>query len=367
MSRVRSSSQGGKAVPSSLHPQLTLEEMRHRMLNRQALDIQQLNRADLEAASGPDRPPTGNKPLFVGRSLVLSNSPPHPSSTAHDASDPHKLFQMLRRKKKSTTVATAAQDRAPITPTSVVRHSPDRSEPHPAMEPDSPQADIRPVPPSAEVPPRPLAAHRPMVAPYARYSFSAGGNAPPTKRGPTPRESTSAHAPPHAAPDGRPATRQKLPTQSLDLFPESDKKPAGPVPAGAQSLGDDPFPKPAGRRSAGRNRNQSSNGGSNGGSSDAKKASDVNFNCLFVTNETELGGSDEFPAPRTNASIPLIETDWFSEKDTWEAIPADNDETSTADLAEDSSQTLYELLVAQKGRRSAKRATAAAAAAAANP
>jgi hypothetical protein len=343
MSRFRSSSQGARKAPlaPAPHAQLTLEEMRQRMLNRRNVDLQGLllNQHDIEQAAD-DQPPTSHQPLFVGRSLVISNSPPHPSSSSTDAADPHKLFQMLRRKKRNAGPA----ERPLLTPTAVPRQSPDRSEPHPAIEPDT--ADITPIPPSmvqAQVAPRPQGAHRPPVAEVQpRYAYSAGPLS--AKRGPS-RDVNSAGPHSHATPDGRPATRQKLPSQSLDLFPNGvHGKSRSPTGEG------DPFPKPAARKSSGRSLTERK-------PAVAITSANVNFNCLFVSGDNDLdGGHDDFPpVPNTQADIPLIETEWFSATNTWEELPGTNDGGASDGEIEDSSQTLYELLVAYKGRRSAKR------------
>eukprot|EP00672_Neobodo_designis_P025539 CAMPEP_0174837440 /NCGR_PEP_ID=MMETSP1114-20130205/6744_1 /TAXON_ID=312471 /ORGANISM="Neobodo designis, Strain CCAP 1951/1" /LENGTH=139 /DNA_ID=CAMNT_0016071505 /DNA_START=132 /DNA_END=548 /DNA_ORIENTATION=+ len=132
MSRVRASSQGPRRGAAG--QPLSLEQMRERMLTRRNVDLR-MNPADVQRPA--ERPPTSGaaQPLFVGRSLVINNSPPHPNSTpSDDAADPHKLFQMLRRKKRA-----AAPDRASGTPTAVPvpRHSPDRAQPHPGVEPPS--------------------------------------------------------------------------------------------------------------------------------------------------------------------------------------------------------------------------------------
>lgn len=332
---------------------LTLEDMRQRMLTRRNVDLS-LNRIDLERAA-EDRPPTASQPtLFVGRSLVMTNSPSHPSQGGPvDAADPHKLFQMLRKKKRATQAtpvsATAAvsPEAGLSSPSAAVRHSPDRSEPHPMLEELATDAVPTPPPaPPTDVPPRPQAAHRPTAfansaSDGVRHAFSAGP--PASKRGSRPRDNGTASGGEspvmNGAPNGRPATRQKLPSQSLDLFPAS--RPARATAAAAAAEQQDPFPKPQLRRAT--------------APRDGQSTTNVNFNCLFVSGEGDLDGThEEFPSPKTTVDIPLIETEWFSANDMWEALPGSSDDAGATDAGDDS-KTLYELLVAQKGRRSAKR------------
>ena len=123
--------------------------------------------------------------LFNGRpTLVVEGSPSNPLS--HDsATDPHKLFQLLRRKKK---------------------------QPHSHLQPARYVSSTVPEPPTTEVASRPTFSARPLS---------------PTQR-PLTRDIRSAQLGPY----GRPCTRQKHPKMSLDLFPASHSK------------SDDHFPKP---------------------------------------------------------------------------------------------------------------------------
>ena len=380
MSRVRASSQGPRKPLGGGAQPLSLEQMRERMLTRRNVDLR-MNPADVQRPA--ERPPTSGtaQPLFVGRSLVISNSPPHPSSNADDAADPHKLFQMLRRKKRAA--APAAQPAGPSV-VAATRHSPDRSQPHPSVDgPAEPPltsthaAASVPPPPPSDVPPRPQGAGRPLGA--MRQAFSAGAAHPPpaSQQGPRPaREISSATPIPssNSAPDGRPVTRQKLPTQALDLFPSSspgtDKpgKAASEKGKGGEVSEADPFPKPApaaGQRKGSASRQMPS---ANAADPVANGGKRIDFSCLFVSGEGDLGMPDEFPSsPKAKVDIPLIETEWFNPQSTWEALPggaeeapvpagkggARSNEGSFEVDAADSSQSLYDLLVATKGRRSA--------------
>jgi hypothetical protein len=87
------------------------------------------------------------------------------------------------------------------------------------------------------------------------------------------------------------------------------------------------------------------------------EAPEVNFNCLFFSTADELEQKgEEFPsAPKHQARIPLIETDWFTstaweELPTSDGVPPKHDEDLGPDYEEHSAESLYELLVASKRR-----------------
>lgn len=333
MSRARASSEK-LTVSSSMQPRsppaLSLEEMRKRMLFRRGHNDLQMNAAALEQQ--PDQP---NQPLFVGRSLVIANSPPHPSST-NTTADPHKLFQLLRRKKR-TPVPGEVKPLAPKPLAADV--APDRREDdvteRPVIVPDEFNVAQRPTGPQR-------APSETVLRPHAR-AFSAGT---PSTSKRVQREVQSAQA---TASDGRPCTRQKLPTQSLDLFPKS----APPKEAG------DPFPRPAARKATSTSPPKAA--AKQGG----KTKPTVDFNCLFVSGDDDFEGrNEEFPSPKVQVDIPLIETDWFQEGASWEAIPVPDtdvqDASQSLELESDTSASLYELLVAQKSKRSVKTSKAAA-------
>lgn len=161
--------------------------------------------------------------------------------------------------------------------------------------------------------------------------------------------------------DGRPCTRQKHPRRSLDLFPEQRRR------------SDTHFPKPAPTR---RNSAQPSvvsvapgcvaaacgAGGcaalgatgpssSGGRSTAAGRGSGVDFACLFFDSGDELDKSNEFPPSKPHANIPLIETDWFT-TESWEELPTTEQSRAGGDGRdedEDYAESLYELLVKQRG------------------
>jgi hypothetical protein len=237
--------------------------------------------------------------LFPGRPVALTLIDSGLACTADD--DPHRLFQLLRRRK-----------RAPLPgPSKAASTSPEQG----VKNEEAPQSPVLPNPPNEATPrqaaPRPANSARPVS---------------PTKRPPTVRDAHSANL---SANNGRPCTRQKLPKHALDLFPGM----SAPPPT-------DPFPIRPRRSSVPVPKTEA--------------AASVNFGCLFVKGN-DLDSDEEFPAPKAQVEIPLIETDWFT-TDTWEAVPpvmsrSSPQSSKTASTHDDEmtqSLLLYELLVAQK-------------------
>lgn len=273
------------------------------------------------------------KAIFEGRVLQLhpENAVSNPSSLPDEASDPHRLFQLLRRRKKTPHAMSVP------TPLSAQP----ATAPAPPCPPEAPVvcSSARGLSQDATATRESPSAVRPV---FSARPFSPADR-PPTQSG---REVHSAQ------PNGRPFTRQKHPKKSLDLFPSS----MAPLPT-------DPFPKPqVMRKSSGLKQSASPAGSAQPTRSTAGAASRgaVNFNCLFFKSEDELDGNVEpFPQHRP-ANIPLIETDWFSAT-TWEQLPTSDgapqhhdedlgpdteEQIGTAQYAE----SLYELLVASKRR-----------------
>jgi hypothetical protein len=239
--------------------------------------------------------------MFEGRSVALQSTSVE-SPAAESSTDPHRLFQLLKKKKRM---------------------------PHNLANPASSLQlnlqHVRPVPSDQLV-----SSARPMnsARPYS-----------PVDR-PTTIFNRTIHSASSSSANGRPATRQKHPKQSLDLFPSKALKDE-----------ENPFPQRFPTRRSSKDQapqavqKPSPKQGNNG----------VNFNCLFFTPDDDLDTNEEFPAPKAQAHIPLIETDWFT-TEAWEQLPTGDGAAQVLDDdfgLEDGSdsqyaESLYELLVAQK-------------------
>lgn len=279
--------------------------------------------------------------VFEGRPVSMQvEAPANPNAVVSgEPTDPHRLFQLLRRKKKAPHAMCVS------TPLQPMRH---------VVQPQA-----QPVPP----PPPPLqpqessavcssargASETVFSTAAVRPAFSARPFSPADR---PPTVSREVHSAQPGGLNGRPFTRQKHPKKSLDLFPSNKDA--------VEQL--DPFPKPqiprkisGGKLSLSIPQARSEAPGGNG-------SRPVNFNCLFLKSEDEFDGSNEVFPPqqhKTQANIPLIETDWFTST-AWEELPTsdgvpqqhdddlgpEGDEITGTVYAE----SLYELLVASKRR-----------------
>ena len=301
--------------------------------------------------------------LFSGRSLptgVIDS----PTGVASNDDDPHRLFQLLRRRKKPSSVAatsgggggagsslTTFHSHTPQAPPLVANHSLATPSPQPPVDAAPPTLES----PSSGKPPPGRAAHSARPFSATRNRASGGG---------THREANMSIC------DGRPCTRQKLPKHALDLFPDAPGTHHQPSASGVASGMKDPFPQRPRRQSAPSIRGLAPHHHHQHGSRDR-----VDFGCLFVKGNDLDGFHEEFPVPKAQVNIPLIETDWFT-TDSWEAVPpteamrsASSTSGQRGDLGAEEelaqSLLLYELLVAQK--TTAKSAATAAAAATGQP
>ncbi|CUF07680.1 Hypothetical protein, putative [Bodo saltans] len=274
--------------------------------------------------------------IFEGRPLPMHvETPANPNAVnSSEATDPQRLFQLLRRKKKAPHAMCVS------TPLQPMRHTPVASQPQP--------------PPPAPEPPTGCSSARgtseTVTSLVTRPAFSARPFSP-ADRPPT-VSSREVHSAQPGGINGRPFTRQKHPKKSLDLFAS---------PKDAADL-QDPFPKPQiPRRSSGGKLSTLSvpvraeaPSNSNG--------RPVNFNCLFLKSEDEFDGTNEVFPPqqhKSQANIPLIETDWFTST-AWEqlptsdGVPQQHDEDLGPEGEENAgnvyAESLYELLVASKRR-----------------
>ncbi len=264
-----------------------LEEMRRNMLFRRNSEVK-MSAENARLA------------LFEGRSVVLHPEQLSNPASAETSADPHRLFQLLKKKKRvphNIGSASALQLNMNL---------------------------VRPAPTEGTNSARPMNSARP---------FS-----------PVDRPSTIFSRTVHSAnssTNGRPATRQKHPKQSLDLFPSRVLKEENPFPLPAQT-----------RRNS---KEQAVQAPLRQVVKQPPQNNNVNFNCLFFNSDDELDANEEFPAPKAQAHIPLIETDWFT-SDAWVQLPTGDGAAQVVDDElgpEDGSdsqyaESLYELLVAQK-------------------
>lgn len=266
--------------------------------------------------------------IFESRSLSVQNEiPQNPSLVVEESTDPQRLFQLLRRRKKVPHVLAAPAPHAISPPVAV-------------PEPSPPTCNSARGP-SRDMSPAHLAVTRPA---FSARPFT------PVDRPPTvaSRDIQSASV---GDINGRPCTRQKHPRRSLDLFPSA--------------LGElrdvDPFPKPATlpRRTSGNKQPLATSGPTL-----QPGQREVNFNCLFFKSEDELDSRKEvFPGNKAPANIPLIETDWFS-SESWEQLPTTDGAPTVHDeelgpegdehMGSVYAESLYELLVASKRRPCAR-------------
>jgi hypothetical protein len=380
----------GPEPPFGAPPSLSLEEMRKRMLFRQRNDLILAESQTSDQSS-----------VLVGRSIYGGNSPPNPRGEAAEETDPHRLFQLLRRKKRNqhpslsqlpcrsnTTPVKKGSDmkspsKADKSPSPLV--VPSQSPPVPTPGTSRSPHDKASVSPAHSVSPQPMSARdvsplQPLDAPIERPSArrSSGAAAAPAGTGEavpavqkmkkpvavrqrqansarpaspperklTVRDVRSAH-PTGATHDGRPCTRQKRPCESLDLFTENTQRAANVRTA-------NPFPKqPLARtRSMSDVVRRTSLSEATPAAPTAAPAAD--FRCLFVSGDDDFDGQhEEFPSPKAQVDIPLIETDWFSAEG-WEQVPAEGGHDVDLDDDDDATaktQALYEMLVAQKHHR----------------
>jgi hypothetical protein len=272
--------------------------------------------------------------IFEGRPLPMQvETPANPNAVnASEATDPQRLFQLLRRKKKAPHVMCVS------TPLQPMRHISQPQPPPPPAEPSTGSSSAR------------GASDAISASTVVRPAFSARPFSP-ADRPPT-VSSREVHSAQPGGINGRPFTRQKHPKKSLDLFPSAKDT--------ADSL--DPFPRPQiPRRSSGGKLStlsvpvRAEVPGSTGGRP-------VNFNCLFLKSEDEFDGTNEVFPPqqhKSQANIPLIETDWFTST-AWEqlptsdGVPQQHDEDLGPEGEENAgnvyAESLYELLVASKRR-----------------
>lgn len=288
--------------------------------------------------------------LFGDRTVPVSiqtRLPPNPAFVPKDETDPHKLFQLLRRKKQRNPNAMWQRaDKQPVAPPPPPTSPPvqpvmaELNEVLRSVEPTASRAG--PAPPTASAAPNDEHSDVPIKKDWTRIASSAR---PTTRQRPITREVHSAHTALESANDGRPCTRQKHPKKALDLFADCPAEP-------------ELFPSKPSRRSstvASTTTANSKQPGEKGPMSPQEPCTRVDFKCLFFKEGDALEDSDEFPVPRAQVSIPLIETDWFT-SDTWEELPVAN----TAEPAKEGSDTfmdeegcnyaesLFEMLVAQK-------------------
>ena len=305
--------------------------------------------------------------LFQGRSLPISVVAPQAEPEIQ--TDPHKLFQMLRKKKRASASGngTGNSNSAPSGEKNYVPYpAPHSPQPPGAASGHSPQR-----PHELVSPPRPqggIPSRRPAIG---RKVNSAN----PEERSARNREVMSAGA------NGRPCTRQKHPKKALDLFEERTEAPEEHFPTkrrasapnglnpstlskvisvangGPGTVVTVPSPNKAVGAITPKNADDAGKA-TPGGTAPVQspEKADVNFSCLFVTDEDELGGGDDdaFPvAPKAHVNIPLIETDWFT-TDSWEPLPtSDGHEVMECDK-EDYAESLYTLLSKTRSQRQLK-------------
>ena len=248
--------------------------------------------------------------MFEGRSVVVQPEPPSNPAAAESSADPHRLFQLLKKKKR-------------------VPHNIASATAHAGLQLQ--MQFVRAVPTEGTNSARPMYSARP-------YS--------PVDR-PSTIYSRDVHSASCTTNNGRPATRQKHPKQSLDLFPARVAKEENPFPLPAQTRRSSKELTAQAVKPALQNPKQPPN--------------NVNFNCLFFNSDDDLDANEEFPAPKAQAHIPLIETDWFT-SEAWVQLPTDDgapqlhDEELGPDDGSGSlyAESLYELLVAQKKTKPAR-------------
>lgn len=366
-----------------------LEEMRRKMLFRRDRTL------DGEVAPTKEQQQhdaeSMRSALFEGRAVTVQRlEQPLVSNPAitDDATDPHKLFQLLRRKKRA----------AP-------HHLHNGNSP---LKASVPKAQLPPPPQPPPPPPPPLA----TCGVDATSSSSSGGGGgdrvaaavsgvrlassgvsgvwwgppsgerehtqsrhvnsarPAAAKRPTSslRDRSDVHSASSATTyDGRPVTRQKHPKMALDLFPTPTAKATAGHPPPAERFP----PKPGARRTSTGlalhvpSANAKSTTKADRLSPQQQQHDDdapnarVDFSCLFFHSDDDLDAHEEFPAARAQVEIPLIETDWFM-SDNFERLPTtdgvDQLRDDELDGPADSpryAESLYEMLVAQKRPRKA--------------